>query len=405
MTIALCAGVILFSWLVAWFLASDVFAPQMRKLHSLEQKEKALLASIGDGVIAADENGCAILVNAAAERMMGWKAEELLGRPLFEIIYITDDRGRPVPIEKRPIQKAILSKKPFTTSTSSPYYYRRKDGTDFPAAITATPVLQNGKLIGAIDIFRDITREKEIDVAKSTFVSLASHQLRTPLTTIRWSLETLQSEVSDRIAPHEREFLNDALQSTEQLVALVRELLNISRIDTGRISVNPKSTNLGALVLDVVKSLEHDRQTKSITVKKQIEKKLPKVSIDALLIRQVILNFLTNALKYTPAGGTVTIELKKDGRDIRFAVTDSGIGIPPQEQSQIFSRFFRASNARSHHEGGSGLGLYLARMLVELSGGKIGFSTVEQKGSTFWCTLPLRGSKPRAGEVSIDVKS
>lgn len=401
-TIGLCMLLVVSAAFIAWFIGARILEPQMRRVQAAEEKEQALLASIGEGVIASDEHGRAILVNAAAERMLGWTSSELLGKPLMDVIRIHDEKGNAISLEKRPLQRAIGSMKPFTTSTTSPFYYTRKDGTQFPAAITATPVMQNNRVVGAIDIFRDITTEKDIDIAKSTFVSLASHQLRTPLTAIRWTLETLQMEARDNLNKTQNEFLDNALYSTKQLVGLVRELLNISRIDTGRMSVNPEPTSLQALTREVLREVEQERAQKSIRIITKLPRTIPQVRVDPILIRQVILNFLTNALKYTPSGSTVRLTCVKEQHHVRFSVADSGIGIPVAEQGHIFERFYRASNARSHKENGSGLGLYLAKMLIQMSGGTIGFTTTEGQGSTFWFTLPLRGSKKRAGEMTID---
>jgi len=401
--IAVGVSILILSAVMAWSISDRIIAPQMQRAERAKQKERALLASIGEGVIAADAQGRAILVNAAAERMMGWKAEELIGKPLMDFIRIKDDKGRDIQQSKRPIQRAITSLKPFTTDTTSPLYYVRKDGSEFPAAITATPVIQDGELVGAIDIFRDITQEKEIDVAKSTFVSLASHQLRTPLTSIRWALETVQLEAGKTLTKDQQAFLDTALYSTKQLSGLVRELLNVSRIDTGRLSVNPEPTKLTRVVRDVLSDIDVERRHKSIRIIAKLSSAVPAISFDPILVRQVVLNFLTNALKYTPANSVVRVVCTREGKKVRFSVTDSGIGIPAAEQPQIFQRFFRASNARAHQEDGSGLGLYLAKMLVQLSGGDIGFTTQEGKGSTFWFTLPFKGSKKRVGKARLDV--
>lgn len=362
-------------------------------------KFESLIESIADGVIATDKNSKVIFINHAAKKMLG-TGDDNIGKQVEEVLKIVDRNGDALKPERRPFNIAVSSKKPVTASIESDYYYISGKGTKVPVELIASPVITNGELIGGIDIFRDITHEKEVDKMKTEFVSLASHQLRTPLTAIKWGLELLESE-DENFTERQKSMVSDIDTSNERMIELVNALLNISRIESGRIIINPVSTNILKLANDVISKLKIEMTKKNISLLIDSPEDLPEINLDYNLIYNVYQNLLTNAIAYSPTGGKITLTIKKEGDEIMSSVADSGIGIPDAEKTHIFEKFYRASNAKQVRPDGSGLGLYIVKSIIESSGGRIWFESEAGKGSTFIFTLPLSGMKPKAGEVSL----
>src|SRR5258706_998047 len=387
---------------------------QSEKTKAIEEKARddALLSSIGDGMIATDKEGKIILVNEPTEELLGWNKKELNDKYLVNIIPITNEGGDVIQDSKNPTMSSITSGKKITTNamSSETFYYTRKDKTTFPVIITATPVNANNNLIGTITIFRDATKEKEVDRMKTEFISLASHQLRTPLSAIRWFSEMLLEGDAGQLTPEQHDFAKNINDSTQRLIDLVTGLLNISRIESGRIMVSPEPTDLKKLVEDLVMELQVKIQEKDHKLIISVYDNLPKVNVDANLIRQVYLNLLTNAIKYTPKGVAITVFISKKNDEILTQVSDNGYGIPKSQQGKIFQKFFRAENIVKLEPDGTGLGLYLIKAIVESSNGKLWFESHtkeeelsgEKTGTTFFFSLPISGMPEKKGEVTIE---
>jgi signal transduction histidine kinase len=196
-----------------------------------------------------------------------------------------------------------------------------------------------------------------------------------------------------------KELLTNIQISARTMSGLINSLLNISRIESGRIMVEPEPTSLKDLVNRLLEELKNKIEEKKQKVTLSVDSKLKKINIDPRLIGEVYKNYLTNAIKYTPENGKILIEIKIKNKEVISKVIDNGYGIPKDEQSKIFSKFFRGTNIVKLEKDGNGLGLYLVKQIVDVSGGKVGLESELNKGSTFWFTLPLAGSKPKAGEV------
>jgi signal transduction histidine kinase len=231
---------------------------------------------------------------------------------------------------------------------------------------------------------------RELDVAKDEFISMASHQLRTPLTTIKGYLSMLEDGDAGEISGEQREFVDYAFSSSERMVHLISDLLNVSRLTTGKFMIEYEPTDVVALVEDEIRQLRNHAKAKGLEIKfDPPATELPKAEIDEGKTRQVVMNFIDNALYYTPKGAVVvTLDRVKD--KIRLEVKDTGIGVPKAAREKLFTKFFRAGNAQMVRPDGTGLGLYLAKRVIEDQGGTIIFDSEEGKGSTFGFELPIK---------------
>ena len=361
-----------------------------------KDKLSAILQSIGDGVMVVDNRGMVTICNRIAEKITGYSYEEVVGKEYkesFNLVYEKD--GRPNDIIARVFQSKRIEE--LTDHT----VLIKKDGSKVPVADSAAPIFNKaGDVVGCIIVYRDVTRDREIDRQKSEFVSVASHQLRTPLTSIKWFLEMMLDGDAGAVSEEQKDLLEQVSESTERMIGLVNTLLNISRIESGRVKVDPQPTDLNHLIETIVQEQLPIASQRRVSLK--VDKSdLPVINIDQKLVQEVFANLLSNAIKYTPAKGKVTLKARIDGEYIEFAISDTGMGIPEKDKEKMFHKFFRAENAVVRETEGNGMGLYVCKSIVELSGGRIWYDSVENKGTTFYFTLPLKGSIMREGEKSL----
>lgn len=372
---------------------------ESRRLAEAKARQEAILGSIGDGVIAVSDKGEITYANNQALAMLGLAEEAILGKHLIHAIKLVNGDGLPVEAEKHPMHLALLKGQKVTDDS---YFFKAAAGSHFPVAITASPVFLQNALIGGVLVFRDITRIKEVDRMKTEFISLASHQLRTPLSAMKWFSEILLSGDSGPLNEEQKKMVQNIYLSNERMIELVNGLLNISRIESGRLIIDPRPTDLTELVNEVLTELTPKINQKKHKVALSVHSSLPQINIDPHLIRHVYMNLLTNSIKYTPEGGEIHIIISKTKDSLLSQISDNGYGIPQAQQEKVFQKFFRAENAIKAETDGTGLGLYLVKSIVEASGGHIWFKSEEAKGTTFWFSLPLSGSPAKQGEVSIN---
>jgi signal transduction histidine kinase len=228
-----------------------------------------------------------------------------------------------------------------------------------------------------------------LDEAKDEFISMASHQLRTPLTSIKGYISMMMEGDLGKLTAQQEKALKEAFGSSQRMVFLIADFLNVSRIKTGKFVIEPKEVDLPQVVREEITQLREMAASRDITLQYQAPEVFPKVMLDDNKIRQVMMNIVDNAIYYTPAGGTVTIQLFVDSADVVFKVIDTGIGVPKREQHKLFTKFFRAGNARKARPDGTGLGLFMAQKIIAEQGGSIIFESTEGKGSTFGFRFPL----------------
>jgi PAS domain S-box-containing protein len=382
-------------------LENKVFE-RTKSLEMARAKEEAILLSIGDGLLVTDEKGAIILFNRTAEKLLGKKSKEIIGRNFADVMPLEDDKGEVIFLEQHPVDIALTTS--LTISTKATYYYVRKDTTKFPVASIVSPVLLNKKVIGAIKVFRDVTYERNIDKAKTEFVSLASHQLRTPLTSIGWYTEML-IKGSNAFSESQKKYLEEVYQGNKRMVELVNTLLDVSRIELGTFIAEPKPIDIVALAQAVIAEQKQNIEERELIITQKFSKVSQLFLADPKLLHIVFHNLITNAVKYTPIGGKIEFTISFDAKKtILIKVSDTGYGIPKDQQKQIFTKLFRADNARDKDTSGTGLGLYIVKSIVENSGGKIWFNSPahhsrvdtnqmenveENPGTTFYVALTL----------------
>src|SRR3989338_742453 len=311
----------------------------------LKQKlaiDEAIISSVGDGLIVTDKEGRILLMNPAASKMLRQNAKEVVGKDFIDTVPAADKNGKIVHKENRPLRTVLATGQSFTNHAAN--FYVRSDKSKFPAAITTSPIILAGEIIGSIITFRDITHEKEVDRMKTEFISLASHQLRTPLSAIRWFLEMLINGDAGKVTEEQAKFLKNINDSTIRMIALVNDLLNISRIESGRIIVDPKPTLLSGLLDGILAEVKLKYQAKKQKVIVSYHPDLPKINLDPNLIRAVYLNLINNAIKYSAEEGEITVIISIKNNEIITQISDNGCGIPKGEQHRIFEKFFRGSN-------------------------------------------------------------
>jgi PAS domain S-box-containing protein len=352
-------------------------------------KTEAIFTSIGDGAIVTDEFGKITRINPAALKILGYKENEVIGEWFPNVIILIDDEGSAVSLIDRPITRAFLTGQ----TVSEKAYYRTKQGAQLPVSVTVSPIIHNHRPIGAIEVFRDITLEYEVDRMKSEFISLASHQLRTPLSAIKTYAHMLIDGYMGDVTPEQRRSLSTIIGASNRMNELISTLLNITRIESGSISIQPKMLNVKKLAEEAVKELEYTAKSRNIELVLTESKGDFSVRTDSLIAKEIISNLTSNAIKYTPDGGSVTLKIQTKPSKVVLSITDTGLGIPKAAQAQIFTKFFRAPNVVKLETSGTGLGLYLVKGLAERLDGKVWFKSEEHKGSTFFFSLPKDSPK------------
>lgn len=347
-----------------------------KRAEEEKNKTKAIISNFTDGILVFNENNRVSLINPQAEKFFNISNKDIVDKSILELSVFPE------------LETIVNLVGPEIKGISRKELFIRDS---LVLEISAIPILENKEKIGSLITVHDITREKMIEKMKTEFVSLAAHQLRTPLSAIKWTLRMLLDGDLGTITSEQRDFIEKTYVSNERMINLINDLLNVTRIEEGRYLYKPVPSDIAPIVQFVVNSYKDEYARKKIKLEfKSPEKPLPKVSIDVEKIKLAIQNFLDNALKYTPTGGEVEIFLKNIKKEIQLGVKDTGVGVPKNQQDRVFNKFFRAANVLGIDTEGSGLGLFITKNIIEAHGGKIWFESEEGKGATFYFSLPAK---------------
>lgn len=349
------------------------------KYELFEISPTKILSSLGNAVVSVDGNERIILFNDAAENMLRISKDKMIGRVIYEVFDLRNSKGEIIPREKRPLKIALTTKK---KTTSSEYLLSAKNKKPLPVFITINPVITDKQVLGATISLRDITAEKELEKNKDDFIRVASHELKTPITSMKLYNQLLINHFKDRKDIKSLHFLQKLDQQLKTLSQLAGNLLDVSRIQSGVLEIKPEEFEVSALIKEVVENLRRIKSKPKLV----IEKDEPAVvSADRARIAEVLTNFITNAMRYASDTEKIFIKSEKSRRQIKVSVKDLGPGIPLKFQRKIFERNYQLSTSK-----GLGLGLYISSKIIQEHNGKIGVISKLGKGSTFFFSLPFK---------------
>ena len=372
---------------------------EKEKKQLMDEKERVetIIHNLAEGVVVVDNTGKILLMNPAAEKLLGLEHGKGAGGDIRENL--------------KEEHLLALAKGPLHSNDETPKQVELQSlNTDTQRVLQAsTAVIENedGKTVGMVSVLSDITRQKELNEIKSKFVSHVSHELRTPLVAIQRSLALLLEEQSSNLGPDQKQYLEIANRNIGRLGRLINDILDLSKIEAGKLEIRPMFFSLPPLLQDVKSTFATWAADKKIEISLKIQQESMIVEADRDRINQVLVNLVSNALKYTPEEGTITIEAAvvrdeslSPGDCVEAGVRDTGIGIPPQDQKRIFERFEQVSLNQPAGVSSTGLGLTIAREIIELHGGRIWVESEQGKGSRFAFRIPMKAS-PSGEERSI----
>lgn len=341
-----------------------------------------LFLSIGEGAIVIDERGYIARVNEPALNILGYTSEDLIGKWYPEAVIATEADGEPIPNIERPITEVFLSGQPVFRRI----YYRRKDGSLVAVALTVAPIMHSGKPLGAIQLFRDITDELRLEHAKDEFISIASHQLRTPATVVKqylgMILEGFIGSEEERL-----EMIKIAYDHNNNQLEIINDLLRVAQIESKTLAANYKEVDLVQILKKIITSQKPDYDKRNIKLRLASDNSSAMIEVDPLHIQMIFENLIDNANKYSGPGSTVSIQLEETSSLVTVHVRDQGVGIDAKDIPKLFNKFSRIENPVSAVSG-TGLGLYWAKKLIELYDGTINVASELHEGTTFSVSIP-----------------
>ena len=368
-------------------------------LHDEKVKSEVILKAIEDGVLLLDDQRTIQAFNPAAAAITGWTQEEAMGLDYKTVLTLVDAKGEKYLPENDPFAKAYTTK---TTVRDQVANLATRSKTVLGLDITVSALLDTaGNVRGAVGVFRDVSAERREGQQRAEFVSTASHEMRTPVAAIEGYLALALNEKVSTIDSKARSFLEKAHESTQHLGQLFQDLLTSAKAEDGRLTNHPTVVEVSSFLETLTDGLKFAAQKKNLAVEfvlgapnsvidasgGNVVKPLYYVHVDADRIREVITNIFDNAVKYTETG-KITLGLTGDDNVVQLRVSDTGHGIPAEDVPHLFEKFYRVDNSSTRTVGGTGLGLFICRKIVELYNGRIWVESAIDKGSTFYINLP-----------------
>ncbi len=356
----------------------------LKKQYALD---RTILNGIDQGVITVDLEGNVTGVNAAACKLLVCNAKEVIGMPGTALLDLREHRGTKIETP-HPISVCLQEHRQVRSPVNAHWNVMRKDDSLLPAMLAVSPLMDGNSLFGAVVVLEDVTEERRLDYIKSEFITLASHQLRTPLSAMRWYIEMLQDEQKTFTAD-QQSYLKEIENGLGRMDTLLNALLRASRLEGEDMQPESQVIDATAMMHDVQNDCTMLGTKAGIHCSLTAPKNPVMLTTDPTLLRIVLQNLVSNAVKYSPKGKDIHIDFTVHEKTVTFSVQDQGVGIPKDDQERIFQRFFRAKNVRQMDTDGSGIGLYITKSIVERLGGTIVFKTMENQGTTFTVTLPI----------------
>ena len=366
------------------------------RLSAVENKSDVVINAIDDGVLAISKDGNIELINPSAQQIIGWDQGDALGLNWKSVLKLVTSDGKDVEDLENPIVQSLSKNQP---THNDKLFLLTSSEKRILVSIVSSPVGTDGE--GIIVVFRDITKEKAEEREQAEFISTASHEMRTPVASIEGYLGLALNPATAHIDEKARDFITKAHESAQHLGRLFQDLLDISKVEDGRMKNNPKIINVNEFLKDIFDGLTTKADEKQLNyifmpdiVGESKEKSLQPIfyaNIDPDHFREVVSNLIENAIKYTPSG-EVVVNVTGDDKQISVSVKDSGIGIPAEDIPHLFQKFYRVDNSDTREIGGTGLGLYLSRRLAEAMSGNLRVESKYKEGSTFYLEIPRMNS-------------
>ena len=379
------------------------------RLSAVENKSDVVINAIDDGVLAISKDGNIELINPSAQQIIGWDQGDALGLNWKSVLKLVTSDGKDVEDLENPIAQSLSKNQP---THNDKLFLLTSSEKRILVSIVSSPVGTDGE--GIIVVFRDITKEKAEEREQAEFISTASHEMRTPVASIEGYLGLALNPATAHIDEKARDFITKAHESAQHLGRLFQDLLDISKVEDGRMKNNPKVINVNEFLKDIFDGLATKADEKQLNyifmpdiIDESKEKSLQPIfyaNIDPDHFREVVSNLIENAIKYTPSG-EVVVNITGDDKQISVSVKDSGIGIPAEDIPHLFQKFYRVDNSDTREIGGTGLGLYLSRRLAEAMSGNLRVESKYKEGSTFYLEIPrMNSSEAKQRLESAEIK-
>lgn len=354
------------------------FLKEMAEDSQEVEKEKilAVVTYLTDGLLVFDKHNRLSLINPRAKKFLEVESEKVLGKPILELSQFPNIQPL---VSLLGGDVRMVSRKELQIEEN------------FILEVSVTPMIIRGEKSGNLVVLHDISREKLVERMKSEFVTLAAHQLRTPASAVKWSLQMLLDEDLGKLSEEQKEVIEKTRRTNEKMIRLVNDLLNVAQIEEGKYLSEMTLSDIEKLIESMIDTFKEKIMQKKIRFEfRKSGTELPKVMIDIEKMKIAVRNILDNAITYTLPGGKVIVSTEAEEKKIEVRVRDTGLGIPEYQQKKVFTKFFRGDNIMKVETEGTGLGLFIAKNIIEAHGGKIWFESEKGKGSVFYFTLPVR---------------